>query len=263
MLMKKNLYYRDFYGRTNKIKELILNLILFIASGPKLLLEVFIRKNFGERYFSLFTAVVMIIVLALAPFMMFGAKAYFQSYGEGSNWVLFIWAYLTWYVFLAAFAFFTYQRWKEVKRNPSVFNFKCFSLYSGDIHSRFFTIKLFGKKTPSIRDIEIVYEPMFFFAVGFLLAMFGQAVGFLIIVCSMIYSLSYAGAYYKGDQFVMNKIDEMICSEEMLNTFVENKGPGKTRGVRFYGRKPVDPETRRRVVNSFFDGDDDEAFVAR
>ena len=54
--MTKNLYYRTVFMRVNSIKEIILGFFLAIASYPRMLLEVFTRKNMGERYFSLATA---------------------------------------------------------------------------------------------------------------------------------------------------------------------------------------------------------------
>ena len=86
-----------------------------------------------------------------------------------------------------------------------------------------------------------------------------QLIGFILVICSIVYSLSYRAAYYQGDQFVMDKIDEMICNEELVKSFVEGRTPDETRGFNFYGRRPADPETRRRVAETFVE---DETVIA-
>ena len=60
----------------------------------------------------------------------------------------------------------------------------------------------------------------------------------------------------------MDKIDEIICNEELVASFVDDKDPGETRGFSAYGRKPVDPDLRRKVVDTFFE-DDEETVEAK
>jgi hypothetical protein len=144
------------------------------------------------------------------------------------------------------------ERDKEVKRLPSVFDFARFSLSTGEIHTQILAFQWQGKKV-DIRTIETVVEPALFFFIGILLKLFGQSVGTLLVVCSIFYSLSYVAAYVMGDHFVMDKIDEMICNEEMVSSFVEGRNPSETRGVPFYGRRPTDPETRRMLADTFIE----------
>ena len=66
--MKKSLYYEHVFRRTNAIKEFIYSFFLAIASWPRLLLEVFLRRNMGERYFSFSTAVILLLILCWLPF---------------------------------------------------------------------------------------------------------------------------------------------------------------------------------------------------
>ena len=154
--------------------------------------------------------------------------------------------YTTWYIFDFTFTIFAFARWAEIKRNPSVFDFQKFSLYNGDINPQFYKFDFFGP--PSPRRIETLFEPLIFFALGLFFWMTDQPVGYLLLTCSIFYSLPYFGAYQQGDHFVMDKIDEMICNEEMFDSFVGNKDASQTRGVRFYGRKPADGDVRRKVV---------------
>jgi hypothetical protein len=51
----------------------------------------------------------------------------------------------------------------------------------------------------------------------------------------------------------MDKIDEMICNEELVKAFVEGRSPDETRGLNYYGRRPADPEARRRIAETFIE----------
>lgn len=252
--MKKNLYFRQVYRRENVLKDFIYAAFYKLASYPRMLIEVFIRRNFGQRYFSPATAVTIMVVLFLWPVMVYRI---FQSNGrllsdlgiEEPNW---LWAYSGWYLLLVAFGYFAYLRYKEIKQNPSVFDFGRFSLCTGDIHPLFYKLKIFGK-TPSIRKIEIWCEPALFFLIGLLLGLTGQRVGGLLMDCSILYALSYAAAYKQGDDFVMDKIDETIMNEELENAFVNDATSDNTRGVRFYSHKPDAKSLRRKVAESMIE----------
>ncbi|CAG5011155.1 hypothetical protein DYBT9275_04894 [Dyadobacter sp. CECT 9275] len=162
---------------------------------------------------------------------------------------------LSWYIFIVCFVIFSFLRESELARLPSVFDFARFSLSTGEIHPLFFKIKLFGK-TADVRTIETILEPGLFLIIGSILWKFDQGIGIFIIVCSIFYSIGYMAAYHQGDNFVMDKIDEMICSEELVSSFVEGKDSSKTRGVHYYGRRPADPDVRRKVADSFFESED-------
>ena len=257
--MKKNLYYRNVLRRTSLLKSFVIRVFVGLASWPRLILEIFIRKNFGERYFSFSVAILVGVILLLLPVLFqYGGNLLLR--GSGGGFLTFALGYTSWYLFTAGFLYMAYLRKMEIKRNPSVYDFEKYSLYSGDINPFFYTINFRDWKT-SVRRVECLIEPGVFFLAGILLAVFGQSIGTLIIICSIIYSLSYLGSYYLGDDFVMDKIDEMICNEEMLGAFVEDKDASETRGVRFYGRKPADENVRQKVVESFTE--EEPVFEAR
>ncbi len=253
--MKKNLYYRTVFKRSNKLKEGVLAFFLAFCSWPRLLLEVFIRKNFGERYFSFAASLTIGGILALLPliYLEFISRIYRSS--EGTTFIV---LFTTWYGYLAAFLYMCFKRHEEIKHLPSVFDFGRFSLSTGEIHPWFLDLRFSGEPA-TIRTIEIWLEPLPFAIGGFLLWAFGQPIGLIILVSSIFYSLSYAGAYHQGDHFIMDQIDEMICNEEIVNAFVEGRESSETRGVSFYGRRPADPETRRRLAETFVEENTVEA----
>ncbi|MEA5260311.1 hypothetical protein VB264_21105 [Arcicella aquatica] len=138
-----------------------------------------------------------------------------------------------------------------------MFDFARFSLSPGVINPAFYDFNINGE-TPTTRQVCTLLEPAFFLGVGIVLALLQQRVGYLLIFCSIVYSLSWMGAYYRGDQFVMDKIDELIVNEELVDSFVNGREPEETRGFGHYGKIPDNIDFRRKVVNSFFEDDGDE-----
>lgn len=256
--MEKNLYYRAVLRRPNIIKEALFAFFLSLASYPRLLLEVFVRKNFGERYFRFSTVILTSIFLIIIPFVLnklfspIGVRPH-QAYYQGDRDVSapaspFSMAhFITWYIFIAAFIYVSYLRKLEIKRNPSVFDFARYSLFSGTINPMFLKLS-FSQRQTDTRLIETVLEPAFFFIIGFLLCLFQQWIGLLIILCSIVYAGSYFASYHVGDNFVMDKIDEMICNAELKKAFVNDLNADETRGFRFIGRKPADIEKRKQML---------------
>lgn len=253
--MNKTLYYRTVISRKNHLLSGIFDFFLKIASFPRLLLEVFIRKNFGERYFS--TASVITIALLLIIYPIFSSKtaslfSSYPRYGQQNNSIL--GENILWYLFVAAFLIFSFLRWKEVKKNPSVFDFKKFSLYDGDIHPFFYQIRPNGK-VPTSRMIEILYEPFLFFFAGVVLWWFGQSLGVLLTVSAICYSISYAAAYHRGDHFIMDQIDQMILNEQKYNMFLEEVPASEKKWTKHRGAIPNDKEKTREMADNMFDPD--------
>ena len=261
--MTKNLYYRTVLRRRNVIWEAILSFFLAFCSYPRLLLEVFIKRHFGERYFSFSSAVVMTFILAIIPFWMYRMVAFLNhSYSYDTDWWLFTKNFLTWYVFLAAFFYLCLQRRKEIKQMPSVYDFARFSLSSG-IPTPLFANFMRNRGGGNVRTSEIWIEPAIFFVAGFVLLIFSQWIGLVLMLSSVFYSISYTAAYHNGDNFVMDKIDEMILNEEMEAAFIGNETADNARGVRFYMRKPTTEEARRKVADTFVEEDDDDVSEAK
>ncbi|HYF32507.1 MAG TPA: hypothetical protein VD993_15390 [Chitinophagaceae bacterium] len=252
--MKVNLYFRDVLQRRNRIKKFILDLFLSLASYPRLALEVFIRKNFGERYFSMASAITVAFLMAIIPSIANWIYNLFphqyetwEDYQAAQNGAGLWSSYTTWYLFIIVFLVFSWKRMREIERSPSVFDFGKFSLYSGDIHPAFYNLRLFGKKM-DVRQIETLLEPALFFAIGFALSLMGQKLGTLLIVCSIFYAIGYIAAYKSSDDFMMDKIDEMIMNEAMQDVFVEGQ-ENHAKGVRFYMRRPNAKEDREKLAD--------------
>lgn len=261
--MKRRTYYQTFYQRNNIIKTMLGELLQSIAIAFRMFIEVFTRKNFGERYFSFPLGIFLAAALALMPYI----KAFKGPYSSPDIMDVII-DNITWYIYVAAFLVFCWFRKQEIKRLPSVFDFERFSLSTGSF--QLFMIDLFMKIEISGKPIvldddnniyarryEILLEPLIPFLLGILLMILKQPIGTILVISSLLYSYSYAVAYTRGDHFMMDKIDEMICNEGLVSTFVE--GSEEThKGFRPYGRKPVDEDKRRQMFDSMTEDTDFE-----
>ncbi len=235
-LTTTELYYRSLFERRNVIKEMILGFFDMIASYPRLILEVFIRPDMGRRYFSLATAITIFLLLCAIP-----VKLYYKFDLPLYRYPL---DYPVWYVFVAAFGYFSYLRYREVRVKAGTFDFEHFSKSSGYLLPYFELFKI-GKWTPTNRQKEIYLEPLHFFLAGLILFYLGQLLGILLIFCSVVYSLSYAAAYKHGDDFVLDLIDKHIFSRDITESFITGKDKG--RGANFRGERPGSNEFRRNL----------------
>jgi hypothetical protein len=247
--MTKQVFYRTVYGRRNTFQIAILNFLQGLSSLPRLMLEVFIRKNFGERYFKFSAALWAAFLFALIPIFSFAISdfinAKFGRYEASSD--RFWQNNTTYYLFLLAFLYISYKRWQEVKRNPSVYDFEKFSRYAGDINPWFYQIRIFGRFADP-RRIEIFYEPALFLIIGLILWLFGQNLGVLLVVCSIFYHISYANTYREGDDFIADEIDKRLVNRSFEEIFIHG-GLSKS-GVQFRGRRPTSEEMRQEVYEN-------------
>lgn len=246
--MQHNWYFRAVYHRKNKVRDFLLDLALELGSYPRLALEVFIRKNFGSRYFTAGSALFVAILLFLFPLMgdvlpsLLISHRYGMRVAHGNDH---FWGrYATWYVFVGAYLVFSVRRYLEVDQKP---NFDRFSHSEGRMLPFFYEYKPLDLNL-SQRQRVIFFEPGVFFIAGLLLKSIGQPLGLLLIVCSIFYGASYRAAFRKGDELVKDKIDEMILNGEMIDAFV-NDNPNNKRGVRIWADKPGSRELRQKLAD--------------
>ena len=251
----KQAFYRATFGRSNFIKKFVLDLFMAGSSWPRMLLEVFLRTNQGERFFSFSGCMTVAVILAVWP--VFASIGGTQYDGGATIALTFVGRYTSWYAFLAAFVYMSFARRSEVKRLPSVFDFARFSYSSGNIHPKFFERSIKGQPA-DVRTIETMLEPGLFFAIGFTLFIAAQPIGLVLMVSSIFYSLSNISAYHTGDNLLMDLVDSQIVGQQVANMF-SDKPSSNTQGFRFMGRVPTDPETKRKLSDML---DDDEAGLA-
>lgn len=221
--MKTNLYYSELvqpiFNGNRKRK------IAFIRWAIRInwLLQVFIRKDFGERYFSFFAAFQLSVLLGLLPWAIFKIKPLLafisRERDNAESKPSFMDGYWLWYAFLLVFLIFSYLREREIIRSRSSFNFQLYSVFSGFVHPIFRNIKFKGIGD-NYRVIECYIEPLPYFILGIILAAFGENLGYLLVACSIIYLKSHRAAYSLGDDFILDKIDERLANRSLAETFL-------------------------------------------
>lgn len=248
--MKRNLYLiKGIPQRSNPVKNFILNLFSSSSSLPKLLLECFVRKDFGERYFSLSTALIMAFVLCFVPPLFLFGSAWRMGWGDIIK--EFILHYLTWYVFLAYFIRVCFLRKKEITRIDGEFDTTRYTFSTGNLDDRIMNFKFKGKGF-NIRQVETIIEPGLFLLIGFVLMVLGQFVGILIFLSSIVYSLSYHLMYSLGDDFILDMIDNRIANQVMVSVFVDGVEDDPT-GFRMRTRRPADQSLREDIAGDIID----------
>ncbi len=262
--MKTNRYYRTVLQRSNSFVQWFTGLFDAFASSCLLLLEVFIRKDFGKRYFNFQSVIQLAFLLAVIPVLILKVPEWLGMMGLGSSPSLSTFdgtipapvsrklsslfpRYLCWYVFIAGFL--AIGLWHQIAMmfgKPANDTYK-FSLYSGTFHPLFERIKIPGILVNG-RLVECLLEPLFFFVIGVFFWMIGQTLGYLLMFASFTYAMHYVGSYRKGDHFVMDILDGMISNAEMENAFVKGLDGSQTNGFQFRGTLPADEELRRTML---------------
>lgn len=259
--MQQNTIYRQVYRRANPIADFLFEFFIVFSSWFRLLLEVIIRRNMGDRYFKLSSAVIVGLLLFFYPiaaekFPFLTATRPYLGYRGPSI----LSQYWSWYLFLIVYIAGAYWRWREVRRNPSVLNGGRCSIYTGDIHPFFFDLHPFGRKVTA-RQVECFFEPFVFFIAGYILNLMGQRIGILFIISGVFYALGYVGMYRKADNYLKDIMDEQVYASEMENVIL-NDNPNNAKGVRVHGSRPNDPNTRKQLATTLASQFHDVSYVS-
>ena len=235
-------YYHVIFERRNILKDSFYTFFLALSSWPRLILEVFLRRDMGCRYFSIASVISVLVLLWFLPFTWSGYQSVPHILKDNALW----------YLFTLVFLGFGIKRWREVDASHT-FNLERFSLSMGT------PLPIFYEYGFTNKIIRTVLEPAPAFIIGGLLWLMGDRLGELLVFCSVVYSLSHVAAYDQGNNYILTQIDEWICQQELTNSFREAKDPRYTRGFEFVQDIPGDKQTRERIINAFWQDDDDEA----
>lgn len=215
------------FERKSFIKSQILPIFFSFASYPRLLLEVFLRKNFGRRYFSLSTCLMIAIVMFFYPFL----KAYLylnfphtfstmdSDFTTGHELAInqqqdYLASYEALLLFVIVFCGFAISHKIDLVIKPSGFNFSEHSMYCGDILPIFLKVRFLGKPV-SLFVITIFLEPLFFFMAGYILHQYEQKLGLILMICSVWYSLSYIAAFAAGTRLAQDLSDKYVANKAL------------------------------------------------
>lgn len=239
--MKKNLYYTMVY-KNSALKNNSVNALILLLEFPKTILLPFLRKDMGERYFSL------LLALVIAGLIYFSIP-YLRHTGLANVSHL--------YTFDVLFLLVSIIRYIQIRQAPSVFDFAKFSYSPGKYYPFFKKIKVRGNPLSS-RTIDIFVEPAFAFIIGFIIAaLFTSAAGILIMFCAICYSVSNLLKARLGDHYIMDRIDQIICNEELSISFAKGEELTPREVPISYPKRPSNNDLRNNI-SDIFKNDDDE-----
>lgn len=243
----RSVYYRSTFRRGSYLTSWFLTIATFLTSYPRMLIEVFTRRNFGQRYFNITSVLTVTVLLFILPFNMVGV----DIFGPGSYQVIALnWA---WYLYTVLFFSLGIKRWLEIRRAPSTYNFSMYSLYMGDVS------KYFDKFGISIRTYEIYIEPGMFLLLGYLLHSIGQSVGMLLMIAAFLYSFSYIAAYKQGDDSILDIIDEMLFAKTIEGIIMNDDSPERSNGIQLRAKLPRNPSLKNDLLRHIQGDDSAEA----
>lgn len=248
--MKTNIYFQTQYQRISFIKRFMQDVFIFFASTPALVVEVFTRKNFGERYFSLTHAIIVFVAL-FVPFIVNQTVPYADEYLEGFNYF-----YL---VCLLAFLYASIRRRMETPKKLHEIDMNLFSKYDGTFQS--YTVLLAQSifKRTHIPDIQLKIEPGLAVGSGLILFIFpfSRIVGLILIICGLMHLAREYTRYAKGKSFLLDLNDKKICDEDLAEVFIGDTETSR-RGFRAFVPKPAGRYEREKLYHEMIV--DDEAY---
>ena len=228
-------------------------MVATVAHFPTKIVEIFLRKNFGERYFSIDVPIVLFILMCAPLYFWIESERYIVMQRMGFDW--------PWFVFALVFLAFSIKRRLEMKADLQSFDDKKYSYYSGDTLPQW---EKYEKKLPKIfpheplfYNIERAYEGGVFILLGIVLLLIPitRSVGGLLFISGACYNLSSYIRYLNSRDMILDKIDDNIFNRDMYDAIMNDKNDS---GLRWSGSLPDDLELREEVARSLVELEEDE-----
>ena len=256
---KRNIFIEISSARNNMILGAFAGFFLIFASHASAVVEVFLRKKFGERYITLAQSIGLFIVMNLVYDGLRFLSAYiFQSRLSNSGQTFL-------FIFSLIFLGFAIKHRLEIKKYGTAYDFKRFSKSDGEIYS-FWYEKVIGKKLGPIKisyyTVVTLLEPLLVMIVGLVLYIFPftRAVGILLIFCGFVFGVRNFAKAQAGRNWVLDNIDKKISNEMKYDVFIGRKPKSETKGVYLPIEFPEDEQTRLalyKAVEGAFTTDND------
>lgn len=240
---KQNVFITVTAGRKSVITNLAKDLLFALSSYPSYIIEVFLKKNMGERYFT-FSIAVTISLAMLFPWFFRGS-------------IMRDFLGLPWLLFTLAFLVMSIRRRMEIKRFGFAYDFDRFSYSDGEkLH---FLYNIVGNKIGSITItrylVLVLIEPAIPILIGLLLMLSSYTfpVGFLIFSCGILFCYRSVMKAYAARDIILDMIDEQITAKWNHDVIMEEKPQSQTAGLHFPIDLPESKTFRQNFVNSIND----------
>lgn len=232
-------YHSATTGYASFVRKVLTILVIGLSMPTNLILSVFYRKNFGERYYSLGAAIVIALLLIMPVIGLIKLNAYLAMIISMS-------------LFVIVFLVFAVKRRREFTAFTHNVDCDRYSYYEGDINMKIWDRirKIFPKLSENRYVIRKYYEPALATIVGVILMVIfiTLPVGIILTIAGILQYFRVVAQYSIGREFMLDKVDQIISDEEMMNSLFYENPPEKTRGFDFFAPRPSDPNLRKKVA---------------
>ena len=249
---KVNIFIETHFQRSNSALNIFTGFFSLFFSHSSSIVEVFLRKKFGERYITLSQSILLFILMNTI-FILDWAETFIElisrknidGFSEKQCWFVFL--------FSCIYLGFSIKHRLEIKKYGTAYDLKRFSLSDGEEASFWSKItdkKIFGVRiTPYL--VSIIFEPAIPIIIGIILSLFhtSQAVGILLIFCGFTFGVNKFSKAQTGRNWVLDNIDKKITNEMKYDVFIERKPKQDTKGVYLPINLPLDDKTRQELYN--------------
>ncbi|AXG70580.1 hypothetical protein KORDIASMS9_02820 [Kordia sp. SMS9] len=238
----RNIFVETHFGKPNIFIALLKEFFLAFAIYGSSFIEVFLRKRFGERYMSISHPIITTILI-------FYFGGYFAKLLRARNGFSFL------LIFILIYLGLSIKHRMEISKYGTTYDFKRFSLSHGEIAP--FWYKIIGKRIFGVKineyTVKVVLEPALAFLVGSILLFFSfsRLVGGILIFSAICFAIKNFTQAQLGRNWVLDIIDDKICSELNYDLFIERKPSQETKGIYLPIELPEEEETRRMLYNAF------------
>lgn len=237
---KQNIFRSIQAGRSNVFFQFITDLLFALSSYPSHISEVFLRKRFGERYFTSATAIVIFLFMIWVWFLA-------DKFGE--NFLGF-----TWLLFAIVFLVQSIRHRLEIRKFGTTYDFQRFSYSHGEILPFWWQIigKQVGQLTITPYHVFILLEPALPTLIGlFLMALpFTRGIGILLFISGLAFGFRNFMKAHIARGFILDQIDEQIVMAAKHDVLVEQKPMRETKGLCFPIELPQNIEIRENISNA-------------
>jgi hypothetical protein len=247
---KRNVFIETHGGRNNVIIALVYMFLGSIASFGASIVEVFLRRKFGERYLTLSLSIIIFLAMNFAyDYLAMIAVAMGARISRDGETFLFIFSLI--YLGLSI------MHRLEIRKYGTTYDFNRFSLSDGERAP--FWRKIIGKKFLKIKVtsylVSVLLEPLIPVIVGLLMLPFefSSIVGAILIFSGICYALKNFGMAQSGRNWVLDNIDKRITNEVQYDVFIGRKPKSETKGVYLPIELPEDEATRLALYKSVED----------
>lgn len=227
-------------GRSNSVLKAIKDFLFAISSYPSFISEIFLRRKFGERYFT--TATAFVILFLMIWLWLIDDKLGIDFLG------------FTWLPFAFLIVGLSIKHRLEIKKFGTAYNFNRYSYSDGEILSFWWKIidKEFYGIHVSYYRFYTVLEPSAPILAGlFLWAIpFTRGVGMLLFISGLSLCFRNLVKTHTARGFVLDIIDEQIVMGLKHEVLVEEKPMYETKGLSLPIELPKSIELRQQLSNS-------------